>query len=87
MYILTAYAKDKTSNKKAVRDGSLTAALVKRLEVYKKFAASAGSPIVQCRGPLQLILSLADPEKAPVNDLATAVHHLEQDREEIKVQC
>ena len=82
--ILIAYAKDKTSSKKGVRDGSLTATIVKRLTDYKEFAASAGSSIVQCLPPLQFAVSLVDPEKAEVCDLATAVNHVEQGGEEIK---
>ena len=82
--MMQSYAKDKGSNKKSKRDGSLTAALVKRLTVYEQFAASHESPTVQCLEPLQFAQSLLDPHNALVHNLATAVTHLEQDKDQIK---
>ena len=62
----------------------MTAALVKRLTVHEQFGASHESPTVQCLEPLQFALSLLDPQNALVSNLAIAVTHLEQDKDQTK---
>ena len=81
--LLKAHLKDKSSNGKRVRDGSLTAALVERLNVYKEFAASGASPIGQCLDSIETVVVLVDPKHAPVRDLAVAAELMDNGKDDM----
>ena len=81
--LLKAHVKDKSSNGKPVRDGSLTAGLVERLNIYKGFAASTGSPIGQCLDPIETVVVLVDPKRAQVADLALAAELMDNGKNDM----
>ena len=83
MTLLKAHLKDKSSNGKKVRGGSLTAELAKRLRFYTGFAASETSPIGQCLEPLKTVLVLVDPKRAKVQDLVIAAELMDNGKDEI----
>ena len=66
-----------------MRDGSLTAEFAKRLTVYTDFAASLGSPIVQCLEPLKTVLVLVDPKRAKAQDLVMAAELMDNGKDDL----